>query len=91
MRNDNEIVIDGKGASFLAFNNRACDLLLEDLNLSGRGILQVKNIKNPEVITVSVSRCSKEGYGLWLGGLIKMETHLLRSKTLMSWPLIFTK
>ena len=69
IQNDNEIVVDGNGASLLAFNTRACDLLLADVNLNGRGVLHVRNTKNSEVITASVSRCAKQGYAVvawWL-------------------------
>jgi len=61
-RDDEQILVNGNGASLLTFNNRACDLLLADANMMGQSQLRVINVKHQDIIAASVARCAEEGF-----------------------------
>ncbi len=56
-----DILIDGKGGSFLQFNVTSCDLLVSKAKTAGQAVLHVNNTKHVQVITASVARCASSG------------------------------
>ena len=54
--------VDAGGSTLLELNDTVGDFLIADARVSGKAIIHIENVAQPDIIAACVARCSKAGF-----------------------------